>query len=215
MRAPEAPTGWPRGIAPPLTLVISCSRPSRRIQPMVWAAKASLISMSPMSAMARPSRLSSFPVAGTGPYPMTPGSTPAAAEPTHRAMGLRPSARAFSPSINRSAAAPSLMPLELPAVTVPPSRKDGASRASFSIEVSRVKRPFSLRQRGCSSVSTMTGAPFARGASMGTISSAKRPASMAATVRRWLSRAKASCSSRPICISAAMFSAVSPRLTMG
>jgi len=44
----------------------------------------------------------------------------------------------------------------------------------------------------------------------GTISSAKRPASMAAIALRWLSRAKASCASRLIFEARAWFSATSP-----
>ena len=68
---------------------------------------------------------------------MTPGSTPAEAEPIHRAIGLSPSERAFSPLISNSAAAPSLMPLELPAVTVPPLRNAGDNLASFSMVSAR------------------------------------------------------------------------------
>ena len=64
--------------------------------------------------------------------PMTRGSTPATALATKRPSGSTPSSRAFSSLAMTSAAAPSLIPLEFPAVTVPPSRKAGFSVASFS-----------------------------------------------------------------------------------
>ena len=44
MRAPEAPIGWPRAIAPPLTLTLSSSTPSIRTELRATEAKASLIS---------------------------------------------------------------------------------------------------------------------------------------------------------------------------
>ena len=58
-------------------------------------------------------------VAGTGPMPMMRGATPAAAMPTTRAIGVRPCARAAASEATISAAAPSLTPEALPAVTVP------------------------------------------------------------------------------------------------
>src|ERR1051326_8295395 len=85
-----------------------------------------------------------------------------------RAIGLSPSARAFSALATRTAAAPSEICEELPAVTVPFLRKTGFSAASFSIEVSG---------RGPSSFACVTFAPLFCGASIGTISSAKRPLS--------------------------------------
>ena len=50
---------------------------------------------------------------------MTIGSTPTVAEARIRARGRRPSATAFAAEVITSAAAPSLMPEALPAVTVP------------------------------------------------------------------------------------------------
>ena len=89
-----------------------------------------------------PARSSSFRTAGTGPMPITRGSTPATALPTKAPSGSMPSACARSSLAITSAAAPSLIPLEFPAVTVPPSRNAGFSAASFSAFVSG---------RGCSS----------------------------------------------------------------
>ena len=42
--APEAPIGWPRAIAPPLTFTLFWSMPNSLITAMLWAANASLIS---------------------------------------------------------------------------------------------------------------------------------------------------------------------------
>ena len=77
---------------------------------------------------------------------------------TSRAARRRAS-RARSSDAITSAAAPSLIPDELPAVTVPPARNAGFSAASFSSVVSG---------RGCSSRTTSP---------TGTSSSSKRPAS--------------------------------------
>ena len=50
---------------------------------------------------------------------MIEGSTPASAPPTNVAIGLTPSSLAFSSDITTIAAAPSLIPEALPAVTYP------------------------------------------------------------------------------------------------
>jgi len=101
-------------------------------------------------------------------------------------MGLKPSARALSSFMRTRAAAPSLMPGALPAVMQPLGSNTGRSLASFSRLVSR---------RGASSVSTVS-VPPRTGTSTGTISSAMRPPSMAASARWWLRSAHWSCSSR-------------------
>ena len=64
--------------------------------------------------------------------PMIAGSTPAVAQETMRASGLRPRLLASSAVISTSAAAPSLMPEALPAVTVPSLAKAGRSLAIAS-----------------------------------------------------------------------------------
>jgi acetyl-CoA acetyltransferase family protein len=117
-------------------------------------------------------------IMGIGPMPITRGSTPATEEPTNAASGWAPSSRAQSSLAITSAAAPSLMPDELPAVTVPSARNAGFSAASFSALVSG---------RGCSS---RTASPT------GTSSSANRPAASASAQRCCDCSAKASCSSR-------------------
>ena len=68
-------------------------------------------------------------VAGTGPVPITAGSTPQTAVARIRAIGLRPSSSAVIRPISRSAAAPSLSGELLPAVTVP---NPGGMNAGFN-----------------------------------------------------------------------------------
>ena len=85
-------------------------------------------------------------------------------------------------SQQRAAAAPSLTPLALPAVMVPPSRTIGLSLASAS----------RLVRRGCSSVSNMIGSPLRCGIVTATISAARRPLAKAAAARCWLVWAKRS-----------------------
>ena len=138
--------------------------------------------------------------------PITSGWTPATAVATTLAIGRSPSSRARSASTRSSAAAPSLMPELLPAVTVPPVLNAGLSAASASAEVSG---------RGCSSRSTTVDAPLRPATVTGTSWPSNRPASMAATARRWLSSAKASWRSRDTVHCSATHSAVSPSVIGG
>ena len=77
-----------------------------------------------------------------------------------------------------TAEAPSLVCEELPAVTVPLTWKAGRSLANASIEVSR-RGPSSVSK----TISRMFAAPSTRRTVRGTISSLKRPASIAAMAR--------------------------------
>ena len=95
------------------------------MQARACAAKASLSSIRSMSASFRPARLRAFFVAGTGPVPITAGSTPTTAVATTRTSGLRPSDLAFSSDMTSSAAAPSFSGELLPAVTVPMPGHEG------------------------------------------------------------------------------------------
>ncbi|MCY1361318.1 hypothetical protein D9M69_479790 [compost metagenome] len=189
-------------MAPPLGLTrgSSSARPSSRSTARPWAAKASLSSITSMSARDRPVSSSTLRVAGTGPMPMMRGSTPAVAMPTTRARALRPWRLAASGLASSRAQAPSLTPEALPAVMLPPWRKGVPSLANCS----RVVSP-----RGCSSCSTSFGGPLRWGISTGTISLARRPLAWAAAARCWLRRAKASWSSREMLNCSATFSAVS------
>ena len=67
-----------------------------------------------------------------GPEPITLGSTPAWAQLAMRASGVRPRADASLALISTSAAAPSLMPEALPAVTLPSLLKAGRRPATAS-----------------------------------------------------------------------------------
>ena len=98
-----------------------------------------------------------------------------------------------------SAAAPSLTPDALPAVTVPGFRKGVFSLARFSRVVSA---------RGCSSRSTRV-SPLRPLIVTGAISLAKNPLSWAFAARCWLRNAKASWSARETWNSSATFSPVS------
>ena len=106
--------------------------------------------------------------------------------------------------VTSTAAAPSLMPDELPAVTDPdPSFLNaGFSEASFSSVVSG---------RGCSSArSSSRRRPWPPAPMIGTTSSAKRPASCGSRPRCCDNSANASCSSRVTPHRSTTFSAVSP-----
>ena len=106
---------------------------------------------------------------------------------TIRASGSLSSSAARSSLATTRQAAPSLIGEELPAVTLPPSRKIARSLPSRSMLESA---------RGPSSACTGTGSPLGWGASTVTSSSSKKPASAEATARRWDSSANASWSSR-------------------
>ncbi len=100
-----------------------------------------------------------------------------------------------------SAAAPSLRPEALPAVTVPLGRKAGRSPARPSRVVPGLAN---------SSWAKTMGSPLRCGIETGASSPAMNPRATAAAVRCWLRRARASWSSREIPYWSARFSAVSP-----
>src|SRR5438445_155187 len=91
---------------------MSAEKPSSRMTTIAWIANASFSSISPRSSTSRPARRRALRVAGTGPRPIVRGSTPAAAEDTIRTSGRRPSSRALRSLVIRTAAAPSVMPLD-------------------------------------------------------------------------------------------------------
>ena len=78
----------------------------------------------------------SLRVEGTGPMPMIRGGTAAEAMPSTRARGVRPCVFAASSLATISAAAPSLTPDALPAVSVPGERTKVLRLASCSDVVS-------------------------------------------------------------------------------
>src|SRR4029079_8445090 len=145
----DAPIGWPVAIAPPLTLTLSVSQPSSLLTAQACAANASLASIRSRSAAFQPAFCSAARDAGIGPVPMIAGSTPACAQDTMRANGVLPSLAASDAFISTTAAAPSLMPEALAAVTEP-----SLSNAGRSLEIDSSVTP----AFGYSSVST-TGTP--------------------------------------------------------
>ena len=132
-----------------------------------------------MSFNARPAASSALREAGTGPIPMISGGTPAMPHETILASGFRPRRRASSASATTSAAAPSTIPLALPAVTNPSLPNEGLRAARPSSVVSG---------RRWSSFSTRTVLPRSF-TSTGVISSANAPRSTAAAAACWLRRA--------------------------
>ena len=172
-------------MAPPLGLTCGASSasPSCLSTPSAWAAKASFSSIRSISFMLSPARSSTLRTAGTGPSPISFGSTPAVAMATIRARGVSPWAMACCELAIISAAAPSLTPEAFPAVTTPPLRNGVFSRESCSRVVSA---------RGCSSSYTVLTAPLPPIIGTGTISCARMPSRWARAVRCWLRYAKAS-----------------------
>ena len=101
-----------------------------------------------------------------------------------------------------TAAAPSLMPEALPAVTLP-SLSNAGFRLAIASSVVAVLR-------GYSSSANMIGSPSSTGSRPATISSLNLPAFCAASALFWLATANSSCSSRVTAYSFATFSAVTP-----
>ena len=145
-----------------------------------------------------------FWMAGTGPIPISAGATPAAAlEPTKASTSI-PKDFARSASIKINAAAPSLTPEALPAVTEPDGSVVNAGR-------SLARASAVVDGRGCSSMSTRSGSPLRWGTETGTNSSANRPRSWAEAHRCWLCKANWSWASRLMPYFWATVSAVMPK----
>jgi hypothetical protein len=122
IRPPEAPSGWPMAITPPLALTSFGSIRQAWMQASDWTAKASFSSTAPMSDQLRPVRRKAFSVAYTGAMPKSRGSFAATPRPAIRANGSEPiTATAVSEPI-RTADAPSFSGEALPAVMVPSGR---------------------------------------------------------------------------------------------
>ena len=181
--------------APPSTLTFSGSSSVHSLtHERACAAKASLISTKSTSAHDLPARASAWLAASTGATPKMLGSLAVTPRPMIRARG---SPRlAFSLPMS-SADAPSLSGLELPAVTVPPSRwKAGLRSASDAVLVSA---------RMLSSMATSAPGTC-------TIWLAKNPVSHDCAARACDRAAKASWASREISYRSARISADWPLL---
>ena len=170
-------------------------------------AKASLISMRSMSPNASLDLANTSSVAGITAVNMICGSLAATAKVWKRARGRSPRAFALSSLMISTAAAPSEICDEVPAVTVPVSEKAGRRAANFSSDVSR-RMPSSASRSPVTSAAP--GTSGCTRASSGTISLANRPSSVARAARWWEVSANRSISSRPIFQRRAISSAHSP-----
>ncbi len=151
---------------------------------MAWAAKASLISMRSRSCSVQPAFFKHNCDAGTGPIPIIVGSIPADEYAFILASGFNPSESAFFADIIMTAAAPSLMPDALPAVTDPSFENAGRKAESDSIVVPDLMY----------SSASNTILPFFCGISIGRISSLNLPAFCAASALFCDASANSSCS---------------------
>ncbi len=124
-------------------------------------------------------------MAGMGPVSMVTGSTPARAKAWNRARGVRPRALAFSSLMMRTAAAPSVICDELPAVTLPSGLKAGFRLARTSAVVSG-RIPSSV------AMTSLVAAPSSSLTASGRISRSKRPSAVARAASCWLRAPKAS-----------------------
>ncbi len=138
--------------------------------------------------MLQPAFFSAAREAGIGPVPMILGSTPAWPHETIRPSTFLPSLAACFAVISTTAAAPSLIPEALPAVTVP-----SFSNAGLSLAIESSVAPW----RGYSSVST-TMSPLRDLMVTGTISSLNLPAFCAASALFCEPTANSSCCERVI-----------------
>src|SRR4051812_39692356 len=175
-RAPEAPTGCPIEIAPPLTFTFSSEMSRSRIDCNATAANASLISNRSTSAAVLPSRPRAWRIAFAG-WDSSEASGPATlpCAPISARIGA-PNSSAFALLITTTAAAPSEIWLADPAVTVPSAANAGRNFASDAAVVP---------SRTPSSSVTVTGSPRRCGTVTVTISSSNNPFLRAVTARSW------------------------------
>ena len=118
-RAPVQPIGCPSAIAPPLTFSRSAAigTSSQHGEHLHRERFVELDQIEIVEAEA--DALAQLLDRRDGPMPMMRGSTPALAQPRIFARGFRPRARAVSADARTSAAPPSVIPDEVPAVMMP------------------------------------------------------------------------------------------------
>jgi hypothetical protein len=114
MRAPVAPIGWPRAMAPPLTL--SFSRRDRLVaqhrEHLRGERLVQLHEVEILRSSARPRE--QLAMAGTGPMPMMPRVDAGEAHPVIARAASTPEFGAHAAGISTSAAPPSVMPDDVP-----------------------------------------------------------------------------------------------------
>ena len=201
-RAPDMPSGWPMAIAPPFGLTCSASsgRPSARMQASACAAKASLSSITSKSLDLQAEPLHQLlrrrhrAVAHDARRDARGGEARRCGPAASGRSGRPP-----SPEATISAAAPSLTPEALPAVTVPPLRNGVGSAASLSSDC-LARMLVALDDRDVAfAVLDLDGRDLSREAAV----------LLRGGGALWLRNANASWSAREIWNSSATFSAVS------
>ena len=130
--APDAPTGCPRAIAPPFGLVIAGSKFNSLATAQAWAANASFDSIQSICEIFSPASDSASCTAGIGPSPIKFGATPFSPYDIILAMTGIEYFETECSLASTKAAAPSFIPDELPAVTVPSLSKAGFSLVKSS-----------------------------------------------------------------------------------
>ena len=207
-------------IEPPLTLTIAGSTPKACWNRKTTAAKASFTSNRSISPMVSPASARIFSVTGTGPVSMMVGSVPIFAVARMRARGFRPWAIPNAASPIRMAAAPSTIPLELPAWWMWLIRSKLGYFIKATLSNPGMTSPISLKAgfkapKACMSVpgrmySSCRKISNPLRSLMVTTERLNRPSFHASAALRWLSIARASASSRenPYCV--AMISAEMP-----
>ena len=211
-RAPLAPSGWPRAIAPPLTLTLAGSAPVSACQASTTLAKASLTSNRSMSSRRRPARRSTLSVAGMTPVSIISGSSPDTAKRVQPGLrGEAQLARPVSLVVISSAALPSLTGLALPAVTRQPICGNRALHSSLAKAGRRPASTSGVVLRADALVPVhddrRTVGPVTGN---GAISPVNRPAAVAAAARWWLAAANSSSRARSRSHLAAISSALMP-----
>ena len=171
-RPPLIPSGWPRAIAPPLTLTLAGSRPSSSMHTSDWLAKASLSSTRSRSSTADPGPLEGLARRRNRPDPHDRRIDAGDGRRHDPGQWLEPelaSPRRFDEEHRRRA-------------VVDPRRVAGGDRPTVAEGGPQASQRLgaSSRPAGARRGSRSTGSPFFWGTGIGTIWSSNRPASMAA-----------------------------------
>src|SRR3569832_1894286 len=159
-----------------------------------------------MSLTFKPSFLSTFGTAKTGPMPISSGSHPATAKPRKRPRGFRLFFDANSSLTTTHAPAPSENWLALPAVITPPGSAGLLPLMPSYVVPSR--RPSSLLAVTCFVIRPSVASATPAVTVIGAISSLNLPASCAAHAFCWLAAPYSSCASLPLLLRLATCSAV-------
>ncbi len=146
-------------------------------------ANASFTSITPMSSHVSPAFASAFAQASGFPCSIRCGSTPAIPKARNRARGSSPSCDAFFSDATSTAAEPSTIWLEFPAVVLPSGTNAGWSSASFSIVVPRRTASSTAKRVRVIVAAPPPSSGTGTSSSTGMISLSNRPSSIARAAR--------------------------------